>query len=332
MKCTHCGDENLTDTKFCRHCGIAFGDTDAGSLQEARVVSARRYDFDALRALAMVLGIALHAALTFSETGWPVQDSQQNDSFGLAVSAIHGFRMPVFFLMSGFFTAMLWRNRGVRSLITHRLKRVGLPLVLAMITIVPLMNCSWLAVLALPEIVSEIGFGSSDVDSGKSKSLDVYEENIIRPIISGDIGKVQMLLDKGKINWKFKDDKFGVTLLSWATLSGKKDMVELLIQSGADVNAKSRDGTTALHGAAFLGQTEIVELFIKNKADLNIVNDKGETPLDSAAHGWDEIQGIMQIVGGILQMEIDLDRAKAGRPKIVDLLKENGGRSGEEFR
>ncbi|SVC18999.1 uncharacterized protein METZ01_LOCUS271853, partial [marine metagenome] len=70
----------------------------------------------------------------------------------------------------------------------------------------------------------------------------------------------------------------------------------------------------------------------KNKADLNIVNNKGETPLDSAAHGWDEIQGIMQIVGGILQMEIDLDRAKAGRPKIVDLLKENGGRSGEEFR
>ena len=40
----------------------------------------------------------------------------------------------------------------------------------------------------------------------------------------------------------------------------------------------------------------------------------------------------MQIVGGILQMEVDLDSAKAGRPKIVDLLKENGGRSGEDFR
>jgi hypothetical protein len=40
----------------------------------------------------------------------------------------------------------------------------------------------------------------------------------------------------------------------------------------------------------------------------------------------------MQIVAGILQMEVDLDRAKAGRPKIVDLLKENGGRSGEDFR
>jgi hypothetical protein len=40
----------------------------------------------------------------------------------------------------------------------------------------------------------------------------------------------------------------------------------------------------------------------------------------------------MQIIGGMLQMEVDLDRAKAGRSKIVDLLKENGGRSGEDFR
>ena len=75
-----------------------------------------------------------------------------------------------------------------------------------------------------------------------------------------------------------------------------------------------------------------MELLIKNKADLNIVNNKGETPLDNASHGWDEIQGLMQIVGGLLQMEVDLDRAKAGRPKIVDLLKENGGRRGEDFR
>ena len=106
----------------------------------------------------------------------------------------------------------------------------------------------------------------------------------------------------------------------------------MLIKKGAKVNGKNTDGATPLHAAAFFGQAEIVELFIKNKANLNIANRDGETPLDSASHGWDEIQGLMQIVGGLLQMEVDLDRAKAGRPKIVDLLKENGGRSGEDFR
>jgi len=115
-------------------------------------------------------------------------------------------------------------------------------------------------------------------------------------------------------------------------MAGHAEAAQLLIKKGAKINGINRDGATPLHASAFFGQTEIVELFIKNKANLNIANRDGETPLDSAAHGWDEIQGLMQIVAGILQMEVDLDRAKAGRPKIVDLLKENGGRSGEDFR
>ncbi len=147
---------------------------------------------------------------------------------------------------------------------------------------------------------------------------------------NGDLAKLQEALSKdADVNGH--DDK-GITPLAWAAMAGQTEAAQLLIKKGAKINGKNSDGGSPLHGAAFLGQTEIVELFIKNKADLNIVNNKGETPLNSAAHGWDEIQGIMQIVGGILQMEIDLDRAKAGRPKIVDLLKENGGRSGEEFR
>jgi hypothetical protein len=147
---------------------------------------------------------------------------------------------------------------------------------------------------------------------------------------NGDLAKLKEALSKdADVNGH--DDK-GITPLSWAAMAGHADAAQLLIKEGAKINGKNRDGGTPLHGAAFLGQTEIVELFIKNKANLNIANGDGETPLDNAAHGWDEIQGIMQIVGGILQMEVDLDRAKAGRPKIVDLLKENGGRSGEDFR
>ena len=71
----------------------------------------RRHDLDALRALAMLLGIALHAALSFMDFPWVVQDRVRAPEFGFVVSAIHGFRMPLFFMMSGFFTAMLWRRR-----------------------------------------------------------------------------------------------------------------------------------------------------------------------------------------------------------------------------
>ena len=102
----------------------------------------RFHDLDALRAFAMLLGIVLHGALSFFPVPtsiWPAQDLHQPEinvptvlaapleSAGLKVSAdyspyefilhaIHGFRLPLFFLVSGFFTAMLWRNRGLKQL------------------------------------------------------------------------------------------------------------------------------------------------------------------------------------------------------------------------
>ena len=109
----------------------------------------RRHELDALRAFAMLLGVVLHAALTFFPEVWPVQDRTAgfHGPWEELFFAVHGFRMPVFFLLSGFFTAMLWRRRGLPSLIRHRLRRVALPLALAMVTVGPAMD--WVVAQAL---------------------------------------------------------------------------------------------------------------------------------------------------------------------------------------
>lgn len=65
----------------------------------------------------MLLGTVLHAALSFSTIPWTVKDSQQGEFYNLLFAAIHGFRMPLFFMLSGFFTAMLWRKRGLGALV-----------------------------------------------------------------------------------------------------------------------------------------------------------------------------------------------------------------------
>jgi len=62
----------------------------------------------------MLLGFGLHASLAYFSYPWPVQDSARSLAFGLAYAAIHGFRMPLFFLLSGFFTMLVFRRRGVR--------------------------------------------------------------------------------------------------------------------------------------------------------------------------------------------------------------------------
>lgn len=98
----------------------------------------RRADLDALRGFAMLLGIALHAALSFFPSPWPVHDVRQSRGLGLFVVAVHGFRMPLFFLLSGFFTMLVFRRRGLRHLLERRTSRILLPLLLGMVTILPL--------------------------------------------------------------------------------------------------------------------------------------------------------------------------------------------------
>ena len=108
------------------------------SFPPAAPATPRFHELDALRAAAMLLGIVLHAFLFLIPQAWPIQHPDPPALlYWTALNAIHGFRMPVFFLLSGFFTAMLWERRGLRQLGLHRAKRIALPLALGCITVIP---------------------------------------------------------------------------------------------------------------------------------------------------------------------------------------------------
>ena len=111
----------------------------------AKETGTRLNDLDALRAFAMLLGVVLHAVLFLLPGAefWPVHDKwgytvePAKNPYGYLVAVIHGFRMPLFFLLSGFFSGMLWQSLGLHRLWRHRIKRIGLPLLLGMFTVVP---------------------------------------------------------------------------------------------------------------------------------------------------------------------------------------------------
>lgn len=109
-------------------------------------INTRRHDLDALRACAMLLGIALHASMAYSTFGWAVTDPSESKIFDWLFFAVHGFRMQLFFLLSGFFTAMLCQKRGLKALLAHRFKRVLLPLVIFTPLFIPLTN--WILKIA----------------------------------------------------------------------------------------------------------------------------------------------------------------------------------------
>jgi glucans biosynthesis protein C len=97
--------------------------------------TARRHDLDAIRAAALLLGIALHACLSFMPgVGgdlWPVGDNNKSAALAVLFFVIHVFRMTVFFLIAGLLSRALLASRGWQAFVRNRAKRVLAPLVLA---------------------------------------------------------------------------------------------------------------------------------------------------------------------------------------------------------
>ena len=128
----------------------------------------------------MLLGIVYHASISFSQWHpWVVVDSDRSLIPFLWVSALHGFRMPLFFLISGFFVAMLWRRRGLAAPVRHRFRRVLLPCFAGVATIVPL---SYVAIVTTPPSY----FFAPD---GTAQSLE--EGDIWRAVRWGDNAAVE---------------------------------------------------------------------------------------------------------------------------------------------
>ena len=102
----------------------------------------RRSDLDALRGTAMVLGIVLHTCASFFGFPWSIHEQQSNTVLAILCIWIHSFRMPLFFILSGFFTQLVAEQRGLKKLVQQRFERIVIPLVLASLCILPITTMS----------------------------------------------------------------------------------------------------------------------------------------------------------------------------------------------
>jgi ankyrin repeat protein len=75
----------------------------------------------------------------------------------------------------------------------------------------------------------------------------------------------------------------GTTTLASYVWRDRSDVVDQLLERGADVNAQDNDGDAPLHGAAQNGNVGIIDMLIDNGADVNLKNKQGGTPLMWAA-------------------------------------------------
>ncbi|MGZ8538929.1 MAG: acyltransferase family protein [Flavisolibacter sp.] len=97
--------------------------------------------FDALRTIAMWLGIVLHGIILYKvtpEVNWPKDPSFNTRVYDWLYHFIHSFRMPLFFMVAGFFAHMVINRSGKKYFISQRIKRIGVPFVLGVLILVPL--------------------------------------------------------------------------------------------------------------------------------------------------------------------------------------------------
>ena len=89
----------------------------------------------------MLLGIVLHAAVSYMPGRmpglyWGVYDDH-HPGFDVLFWWIHSFRLPLFFVVAGFFAAMLLELRGRRRFLRQRVRRLLLPFLVGSLLVVP---------------------------------------------------------------------------------------------------------------------------------------------------------------------------------------------------
>ena len=107
----------------------------------AETASTRQHYWDSLRAFLMLLGIPYHTMISYRPgQTWIVRSDEGVAAFTWLAEIIHYFRMPAFFLIAGYFSALLLARRMPGQWLKNRFTRLAIPFITSILTLVPLMN------------------------------------------------------------------------------------------------------------------------------------------------------------------------------------------------
>jgi ankyrin repeat protein len=138
-------------------------------------------------------------------------------------------------------------------------------------------------------------YRSLRMDRGADSILDIGTTPLLRAARAGDTAAMRLLLERGAL--VDLPQRSGVTPLMAAAGLGASsidtrgkftteleaiDAATLLLEAGADVNARDEAGRTALHAAAARGYTDVARLLVGRGADLTAADADGVTPVDAA--------------------------------------------------
>jgi ankyrin repeat protein len=155
-------------------------------------------------------------------------------------------------------------------------------------------------------------------------------QDVFQVIREGDVEKLKILLEKNPalVN---APHPFGFYPIHLAAMSGRRELIELLIEKGADVRVSFREGTV-LHAAVYSGSRDVLELLISKGANIDAESESSGPPLLLAARlGRSEIAESLLARGASMNVQDRVGNtalllaASYGHKPIVELLLEKNG-------
>ncbi len=133
--------------------------------------------------------------------------------------------------------------------------------------------------VATPELVLNCVQGR-DVNAAPDQGKTAMHYAAIE---SSNPAVLQALVDSGA-NVEARDD-FGATPIHYAAQNSETGMLEVLINAGADIEAEQDGGARALHLAALHNSPVAVTMLLNARADVHAEDDQGKTAFDYAKRG-----------------------------------------------
>uniref|UniRef100_A0A8C5E1S6 Poly [ADP-ribose] polymerase n=1 Tax=Gouania willdenowi TaxID=441366 RepID=A0A8C5E1S6_GOUWI len=160
--------------------------------------------------------------------------------------------------------------------------------------------------------LSSPGSGASSPTDGSSGNGGAFRE-LFEACRNGDVSRVKRLVDSVNVNAKDMAGRKS-TPLHFAAGFGRKDVVEHLLQTGANVHARDDGGLIPLHNACSFGHAEVVSLLLCQGADPNARDNWNYTPLHEAA-----IKGKIDVCIVLLQHGADPNIRNTDGKSALDL-------------